>query len=865
MTDLKFIFTEDGFYVDDAELALEPEQERWKKRFQENPFKALYQFGIEESVENLSPSASFLQMISETFFHVLTNQSELEVVREQIKIEITEELQLKIENAVPFAIGIENIGKKWIKKIFGRLRDIFAEEIKTYDGTVSMYLTEKSQHLRVPERIFFHLVENEDENYPFAFLATYATREGKGKVRHVPLEYALIEFKNDREKLLTLLSGLNKVSEVSELIGTFVESGEMFHPLRLTTQEAYQLLKDIPKIEAAGILCRVPNWWKRKYSSVSLSVSMGEEKPSMLGFDALLSLQPKLVVNGVPLSKEDIADLLSQTNGLALLKGKWVEIDHVRLGKLLEQMEQQQGEVTLFQALRMGLNADTGSESADVGPLISNGKWLGQLLQKLRNPSSLRVVTVPETFQATLRPYQRNGYTWLNYMNKMGFGACLADDMGLGKTVQVLAYLEKLRISNKHTQVLLIVPASLLGNWKKEAAKFAPQMDVHILHGKGAAELGEEVIAGDSLLTITTYGMATRIKELQKKVWDCIILDEAQAIKNPLTNQTRAIKKLSGRMRIAMTGTPIENELTNLWSLFDFLNKGLLGTSGEFSRFCKGIKDNPEGYARLKAMISPFMLRRLKTDKKIISDLPEKIEMIDYVGLSAKQIVLYREYVRKLAIRLEEVEGIERRGMILASLTRLKQICNHPDQYLGQQVYARADSGKFEMLGNLCETIHEKRERVLIFTQFKEITAQLAVYMEGIFQRKGFVLHGGTPIAERNRIVEEFQSDKYVPFIILSVKAGGTGLNLTKANHVIHFDRWWNPAVENQATDRAYRIGQKKNVIVHKLVSSGTIEEKIDEMLQSKKELAENVIGSGGESWITEMGNEELMSMLKLS
>lgn len=313
-----------------------------------------------------------------------------------------------------------------------------------------------------------------------------------------------------------------------------------------------------------------------------------------------------------------------------------------------------------------------------------------------------------------------------------------------------------------------------------------------------------------------------------------------------------------------MTGTPIENDLTNLWSLFDFLNKGLLGSSSEFRDYSKGLSQHPEGYARLKNMIAPFMLRRIKTDKTIISDLPDKLEQVDYVTISKKQRVLYCKQVADLETRLQKAEGIERRGLVLASLMKLKQICNHPDQYLGQQAYSEKDSGKFELLRSLCETIYEKRERVLIFTQFKEITEYLNEFLTEIFHAKGYVLHGGTPVAKRNEIVEEFQGERYVPYIVLSVRAGGTGLNLTNASHVIHFDRWWNPAVENQATDRAYRIGQKKNVMVHKFVCRGTIEEKIDEMISSKLELAQNVIGSGGENWITEMSNEELLSALRL-
>lgn len=554
--------------------------------------------------------------------------------------------------------------------------------------------------------------------------------------------------------------------------------------------------------------------------------------------------------------------LLSQTEGLAFLKGKWVEVDHERLRKLLEDMEDGEGYISLMDALRMQMGAET--KQLDVGALITNGKWLSTLLMNLRRPENIRKLAVPTSVRAILRPYQNNGYNWLNYMDRLGFGACLADDMGLGKTLQVLTYLEKMRKSRKDAKVLLIVPASLLGNWQRETEKFVPSMRFTILHGKSAQILSDELKKDQTFLTITTYGMAARVKELSDIAWDCIILDEAQAIKNPAAKQTREIKKLSGRMRIVMTGTPIENDLTNLWSLFDFLNKGLLGTSAEFHQFCKGLKEHPEHYAQLRSMVAPFMLRRVKTDKQIIADLPDKLETVDYAGLSKKQVVLYRKVVADMEEKILSSEGIERRGIVLATIMKLKQICNHPDQYLGQQVFSMEDSGKFAMLRELCETIYEKRERVLIFTQFREITDYLATFLREIFHMDGYVLHGGTPVAKRGKIVEAFQGDDYVPFMVLSVKAGGTGLNLTRANHVIHFDRWWNPAVENQATDRAFRIGQTKNVIVHKLVCQGTIEEKIDAIIESKKELAENVIGSGSEKWITELSNDELMSLLRL-
>ena len=866
-TAIKFLFTPEGFTPDVSSLDTEEEQREAARWMRGGGYPALYQMGLEGRPKEADPSESFLYYVADTFFKQLTDLPELELARSRVKVILSDEVVEELLWTVPFVIGAEHITKKWLRQVFRKLQAIFSEEITDYDGTVEMYLTEKNQKLRVPERVFFHLVENKkDPDYPFAFLATYATKGENGKIRHVPLKYALTEYQNERSKLLTLLACLNRAAEVSELIGGFMDSGELFHPLKITSQEAYTFLKQIEDIENTGILCRIPNWWKRDAASVSMAVSLGDEKPSMLGFDALISMKPKLMVDGMELTEEDVRLLLAQTEGLAFLKGKWIEVDHARLKQLLEDMEGQTRDVTLMEALRMemGTGADADSKAVDVGPLVTNGKWLSSLLANLRKPEKIRKTAVPGTVQATLRPYQKNGYAWLSYMDQLGFGACLADDMGLGKTLQVLTYLEKLRKKDGNARVLLVVPASLLGNWQKEAEKFVPDMDLAILHGGGAAALGRRVKENPVFLNITTYGMVSRIKELRETEWSCIILDEAQAIKNPGTKQTKEIKRLSGRMRIAMTGTPIENDLTNLWSLFDFLNKGLMGTSMEFRSFCKQLKDNPENYAKLKSMVAPFMLRRLKTDKRIIKDLPEKIETIDYAGLSKKQVVLYRKVVDDMEERVAEADGIERCGIVLSTIVKLKQICNHPDQYLGQQTFAEEDSGKFAMLREICETIYEKRERVLVFTQFREIIDQLAGFLREIFHADGYVLHGGTPVASRGKIVEAFQGETYVPFIVLSVKAGGTGLNLTKANHVIHFDRWWNPAVENQATDRAFRIGQKKNVMVHKLVCQKTIEEKIDMVIESKKELAENVIGSGGESWITELGNDELMSLLRL-
>ena len=880
--DYYFWFTPDGFYgekkiPENPVEQIEKEDGKTKSSrkqlskqencFKQDRYRILYECAFAPCPKEADVTGRFLLQATSVFMTALSREPDIELLREQIQVCPEEEKKQELLSMVPFANGAEYVTQDWLEHLFGELNRVFAEDIKEYPGTVSFYLAEKSQTLSVPERIFFHLVESKEEEYPFAFLATYGTKSENGRVRHVPLKYALTEYEHSNEKLLELLACLNRVAEVSPLLSGFIESGELFHPLRLNGAEAYDFLKDVTKIEQTGVICRVPNWWKRNAANVSVSVKLGEDKPAYLGMDTILSMQPSLVVDGVPLTKQEIERLLKESEGLAYLKGKWVAVNHERLRQLLETMDSYKGEITLLQALRGGVRLGKEENvSADVGPVMTNGSWLSKLLSDIRTPSNLKKTVPPKTVKATLRPYQKEGYEWLRYMEHLGLGACLADDMGLGKTLQVLTFLEFIRRREKRAKILLVVPASLIGNWQREAEKFTPSMPLAILHGRSGEQISEELTDEESIpfLSITTYGMVARIEKLQKITWNCLILDEAQAIKNPTTKQTRNIKQIPTRMRIAMTGTPIENDLTNLWSLFDFLNKGLLGSSQEFREYTKRLPEHPEGYAKLKNMITPFMLRRLKTDKKIISDLPDKVENIDYVVPSKKQAVIYRKYVADLAKRLAEAEGIERKGIVLGALTKLKQICNHPDQYAGQETYEAKDSGKFELLKELCLTIAEKRERVLVFTQFKEITPYLDAFLTEVFGRKGFIIHGSVPAKKRTEMVEAFQGEDYIPYIVISVKAGGTGLNLTNANHVIHFDRWWNPAVENQATDRAFRIGQTKKVMVHKLVCKGTIEEKIDKMLRDKTELAQNVIGTSGENWITEMSNEELLSMMTL-
>lgn len=865
MENLRLIYTEHSFMVDEIRLTEKMRKNPFVQMFLTDKIKAFYELGFQENGKGLHNSVLFLYKISDYFIKELSSKPELEIAREKTQVELDEDQIEYLLNMAPFAIGSEYIVRSWIIEQIELLNEQFYKQMVQYKGTVQLYLQEKSQNLKVAKRIYFHLVENEgDADFPFAFLATYATKDDQGRIRHMPLRNALIEYQNDRKQLLNLLSCLNDAAKDSALIVQFMETGDIYHPIKMTSKEAYIFLNSVPLFEKCGITCRVPNWWKKKYHNVSVNVSVGDKQPSLLGFDSILSLQPSLCVNGTPLTKKDITRLLMEEEGLTWLKGQWVEVNHNRLKQLLEQLEDYTGTVTLKQALTKEYFAEKEID-VDLGIEISNGLWLNQTLMELKHPEKIKKKARPKCLNAKLRPYQVSGYNWLNQMSELGFGACLADDMGLGKTLQVIAYLEKLRENNPKSRVLLVVPASLLGNWSKEIDKFAPRLDYCILHGKSAPLRIKDFENVDKFLTITTYGMALRLEILQTIQWDCLILDEAQAIKNPVTKQTRTLKKIPSKMRIALTGTPIENDLTNLWSLFDFLNKGLLGSSKEFKEYTKNMMVDAESTSKLKALISPFILRRLKTDKKIISDLPDKIEILDHVDLSKRQIVLYRKEVEKTKERIENSEGFERRGVVLALLTKLKQICNHPDEFIKDTNFDPKDSGKFTMLKELCETIYEKRERVLVFTQYKEMCEPLSKYLESIFHKKGYIVHGSIPVKERTKIVEQFNdTDHYIPYIVLSLRAAGTGLNLVSANHVIHFDRWWNPAVENQASDRAYRIGQKKNVFIHKLISNGTIEEKIDQLISSKKELAESILATSKENWITELDNEQLMELLRL-
>jgi non-specific serine/threonine protein kinase len=836
----------------------------------------LLRLGLSDPLVTVSPSLTFLRQISQCFTQHLRKTSELELLRENVLVVLPESDRAVLLEQVPMVPGSEYINDDFLDVFWERLHNFFVTAIRNYAGSVESFIQTFQSDIHLIGRIYFHLVENKQDDKPFAFLVTYSTRlNTQGKSRHLPLKYALQEYGKDQDKLMELLTTVYRAAEHSSLITDMIETGELFHPLAWTPKEAYAFLKEIPMYEDSGILCRIPNWWKPKGTSSKLSISLGEKKPSLLGMDAILNFNARIFIGGLELTPSEAKKLLAESDGLAFLKNKWIPVDHDKLKQTIEAYEKakklmDEG-LTIREAMQFQLNPHKLIDIQDVDEeqiSISNGKWFDSVMKKLKNPDKTGTVHLQPGFKASLREYQKKGLNWLHYLHKLNFGACLADDMGLGKTVQLLAFLNVINKDKNRSPCLLILPASLITNWMNEIQHFYPILKYFVAHpgfhasGFSPDQKLDEIQTFD--LVITTYALSYRYEWLQSICFRYIILDEAQAIKNPNTKQTKGIKKLNSHNRIIMTGTPIENRLGDLWSLFDFLNPGLLGTKKEFSDFIKGLKNTPQGFKRLRRIIRPYILRRLKTDKSIISDLPDKIEMKTFAELSKKQIVLYQKIVSDIEKTIKKTEGIQRKGVILSALTKFKQLCNHPDQYLGIDTYEEKHSGKFLRLKEICETIVEKRERVLVFTQFKEITNHLANFLSTIFQRQGLVLHGSVSVKKRKQLIDQFQGDDYVPFMVLSLKAGGVGLNLTRANHVIHFDRWWNPAIENQATDRAFRIGQNKNVMVHKFITRGTIEEKIDQMIEDKKQLSSEIIASTGEAWITEMDNHKIMDMFRL-
>jgi superfamily II DNA or RNA helicase len=788
--------------------------------------------------------------------------------------------------------GLEYLNAQVLETWWTALDDYVRREITAYPGGAAAYLREKNPLWRLVGRVTFHLAENKrDETHPFAFMASYTSRlSSQGRPQHQPLSRALQEYAGTKNRagLIALLTPISQAAERLAWVKDLVESGAVYQALAWTPRQAHALLRDLPALEESGLVVRVPDWWKRSSAPrPQVHVKIGEAAKARMGVDALLDFHVAVALGDQELGADELRELMNSPDGLVRFRGQWVELDREKLKAALEhwkRIEREAGKdgISFVEGMRLLAGTQLSEQGVDAVPQevrqwtgISAGEWLDQTLCELRDPAA---ADAPPDLRASLRPYQSAGVHWLRFMMRVGLGSCLADDMGLGKTIQVLAlllHMRERRDKGAHSSEpsLLVLPASLIANWLSEMARFAPSLRVFVAH---PSETGVDLQDASALntalkqsdLVITTYGMLARLSSLRQRRWDLAILDEAQAIKNTGARQTRAVKELQSTARIALTGTPIENRLSDLWSLFDFLNPGLLGSAKAFGDFAKKIqKQEQPDYAPLRTLVAPYILRRLKTDKRIISDLPDKTEVKAFCNLSPQQAKMYEQSVRELSDAIASAEGIQRRGIVLAYLMRLKQICNHPSHWTGDGSYDPAHSGKFQRLAELCEELAERQEKALIFTQFREITQPLADHLQKIFRAPGLVLYGSTSISQRREMVESFQRDEPggPPFFVLSLKAGGTGLNLTAASHVIHFDRWWNPAVENQATDRAFRIGQKRNVLVHKFVCRGTVEEKIDALIGEKVALSQNLLDSGGaEKLLTEMDNRELLKFVSL-
>lgn len=844
--------------------------DRLAAAFSRGPGHGLLHLGAAEVATALPPLWSFWRDFAGRFVTALTATPE----GGEIAVAAPDTLALEtLCLEAPPMKGADYVTPETFLALWAEIEAAAKTELAAWGGSLLDFLKEKHPAWNLVGRVYFNLAENrKDAESPFAFLATYTARlSATGAAQHMPLSQALKEFSGGGRKkaqLLSLLVPVQKAAENCPWLSEMVTEGELYHPLRWGVEEAVRFLKDVPQLKAAGIVVRMPKTWAAdRPARPKVSATVGSQNPSLLGMDALLDFHMAVTLDGEPLTPAEIQQLLAASNGLQWIRGQWVEVDRDRLSQLISQFQgiQEAAVDGLPYGQAMRLLAGTAIEDAlpvdpDWSEIIA-GDWLAEMLQGLRSPEGLAAVTPGPELKARLRPYQQAGVRWLHLLTRMGLGACLADDMGLGKTIQVLALLLTL---SRTRPSLLVAPASLLANWQQEAARFTPTLRCLIAHPSAMAQdelraLDAEQLA-DTDLVVTSYGTLMRLPNLLAMRWHLVVADEAQALKNPSAKQTKAVKQLEACARIALTGTPVENRLSDLWSIFDFTHPGLLGSRKAFA----GLTKNMAHYGPLRALVNPYILRRLKIDKRIINDLPDKTEMTAWVTLSPVQAALYQSAVNELAAKLKTADGIERKGLVLAFLMRFKQICNHPSQWLGDGAWKPEHSGKFSRLAEIAEIIAAKQEKLLIFTQFRETTAPLAAFLGNIFGHEGLVLHGGTSVGKRRELVKRFQEDEQCPFFVLSLKAGGTGLNLTAASHVVHFDRWWNPAVENQATDRAWRIGQHRNVLAHKFVCRGTIEERIDDLIRTKQQLVQDVLEGGEEINLTEMSDTELLNLVKL-
>ena len=675
---------------------------------------------------------------------------------------------------------------------------------------------------------------------------------------------------NARELLLV---SIGQASALCPEINSSVIEAALPVGFNLSATQANQFLVErAMALEQSGFGVLLPSWWSRKGTKRRLTASAHIKSPfakeSRLSLNQLVQFEWKVALGGDPVSMEELKTLADLKAPLVKFRGQWVQLSAPEIQSAIDFWQKRpSGKASVREIVQMALGKPRSAGTLAFEGVTAEG-WVDDLLKQLQGNQPFTQLEPPPDLHATLRPYQLRGYSWLAFLRGWGLGACLADDMGLGKTIQTLSLIQADRAAGEQRPVLLVCPTSVVGNWQKEAERFTPELPLMIHHGiartKGPAFVER---AARHALVISSYALLYRDFEILKEVgWAGVVLDEAQNIKNSETKQSAAARAIPAEFRIALTGTPVENNVGDLWSIMEFLNPGFLGTQAEFRKnFFIPIQNSHDAEAaeKLRRLTGPFILRRLKTDRSIISDLPEKMEMKVFCSLTKEQASLYQAVVKDALAAIEKSEGIKRKGVVLATLSKLKQVCNHPAQFLGDNSAIAGRSGKLARLTEMLDEVIEAGDRALVFSQFAEMGELLRKHLQETFGREVLFLHGGTSKLQRDKMVERFQSEQGPPIFLLSLKAGGTGLNLTQASHVFHFDRWWNPAVENQATDRAFRIGQTKNVQVHKFLCAGTLEEKIDEMIESKKELAANVVGSG-EGWLTQLSTSELKALFAL-
>lgn len=756
----------------------------------------------------------------------------------------------------------------------------FKAELEKVRGSVTRFFEERAPKWNEIGRLCINIAEAPaDAELPFALMWSYIRGLSEnGEPEHRPLREALSEFGTSAQylQLLGLLSAVHEASVRNPWIAESKKSGGVFGVELLGAKQAYDLLTSEPQLNGLGISIRTPaNWKGLSLIRPSLTAVIGQNEASYLTADTLLDFDLAVTLGGDRLTEAEVASLLTSTEELKFLRGHWVTVDQEnieRITRQLEKVKQASSGITLPEATRLLAGMDTEEHKQErVWEGVEAGPGLMKLLDDLRHPERLKKLKAPEGFKGTLRPYQKLGVQWLHFMTNLGLGACLADDMGLGKTVQLITLILALKEEPKkggRNPHIVIAPASVLTNWEKELERFGPSLKFKVLHSAGAADFTRSGSAEKDLkgldLVVTTYGMLLELQSLRNAEWDLVILDEAQAIKNPRTQQAKAAKLLKARARIILTGTPVENHSTDLWSLFDFLNPGLLGSQRQFHSFYKRCASQGD-LSPLRILVKPYILRRLKTDPEIGKYLPQKNEKDPiYCRLTPTQALLYQQQRDALATELKESSGMQRRGIVLKYIMRFRQICNAPEHWQGAKRWRSENSGKLKELLKVAESCNSSNRKMLVFTAFAEAVRPLAAQLEQVFGTRGEILDGSIPTAARAKIWTHFQEDPKVKFFVLTIGTGGAGLNLSAASVVVHYDRWWNPAKESQATDRAHRFGQKNDVDVYRLISKGTIEERMHELISSKQALFEELFEVDDPIRITEMSNEEILALVSL-